>query len=710
MLDPLARLTNAVRGTVRYKLLALTLAPIIVVLPIVLGITVYWGNKFTYDQLFNKVNTDLNVAHDVFERIQSDYLSELKTLGESYLFHQAFDARDMDAVHAQIAALKQEARFSYLHLLDPTGKRIDVLGEGGEAKSTPSLLRAYQGRGGVGVEIFSAEQLAREGLADEVSLTLLDTPRARPTDRSREERGMMIRAVYPLTDARGTVRAVLDGGVLLNGNFAFVDAIRDLVYGEGSLAEGSIGTVTVFLEDVRISTNVPLAPGERALGTRVSNEVRSKVLDHGVIWRDRAFVVNDWYISAYEPIVDVFGDRVGMLYAGYLEAPYKAALNQAYGVLALLFLLLMAVSALLSINGAKSIFRPIERMSAVVRATREGRITRVGQVQSSDELGVLAGEFDAMLDLLSDRALEIQQWADQLESKVDERTAELRTRNAELQRTISVLRQTRQQLVVAEKLAALGELTAGVAHEINNPTQVMLGNLEMLSDQLGEHADAVKPEIELVIAQVYRIQEIINNLLRYARPGEYAGYLTDVDVNPLLDDSVKLVQHLRKQRGFELSLQPGASQWVSINAQELQQVLVNLLVNAIHALPEIGGRIQVSSEDWDDKGVVISVRDNGKGMDANQVDRVFNPFFSTKGQGEGTGLGLSVSYGLIRRYGGNISVKSRPGEGSDFRVWLLSEPVITEDEQTIAEQLHEIENHPLADGGASERPRLSAVK
>ena len=267
----------------------------------------------------------------------------------------------------------------------------------------------------------------------------------------------------------------------------------------------------------------------------------------------------------------------------------------------------------------------------------------------------------------------------------------MQRKNADLLRTIRVLRETRQQLVVAEKLAALGELTAGVAHEINNPTQVMLGNLDVITAQLGPALRPVQNEIDLVIEQIYRIQEIINNLLQYARPNEFAGYMTEVDVNMLVSDTLKLVQHMRKEATFSIKLDLQASNHVKINQQELQQVLVNLIVNAIHAIQDRNGKILIMSRDWDDRGVMICVKDDGVGMDEEQLGRIFNPFYSTKGQGEGSGLGLSVSYGLIRRYGGNISVKSTPGEGAEFTIWLLSEPELIEDEATITEQLHAIE-------------------
>ena len=670
------RLARSISDTVRHKLLALTLVPVAVVLPVALAGLTSWGASFTYDQLFIKVNTDLAVAHDIFERLQRDRLNQLARLSESYRFRKAMAEHDQTTVQTLIDDLKHAAHFSFLRVIPAAELDADDLDE-------PL----------VGIEILDPDALREldPALASSVRLPLLQTRRARPTERRLEDRGMAIRARQPVFSLGGHVVAVLDGGVLLNNNFTFVDAIRDLVYGPGSLPAGSIGTVTVFLDDVRISTNVPRGAGERALGTRVSDEVSRTVLDRGDTWINRAFVVNDWYISAYEPIVDTNGRRVGILYAGYLEAPFRAALWKTLGLALLVLVGLLALYALLAIRGAKSIFHPVEKMSQVVRATRLGKPLRVGEVQSHDELAELAHEFDAMLDRLEQQAAAMQRWAEQLEEKVAERTAELQQRNDELQRTITVLRDTRRKLVTAEKLAALGELTAGVAHEINNPVQVMLGNLDVLVAELGTRTEPVQPQIDLVIEQVYRIQTIIEKLLKYARPGEYAGYLTEVDVNLVIQDTVALVSHLQKQHPSDLTIEPAATRHIIINEQELQQVLVNLVSNAVHALPSSGGKITLGASDWDDRGVCITVTDNGSGMDEDQCSQIFNPFYSTKPEGQGTGLGLSVSYGLIRRYGGDITVESQLGVGSRFTVWLRAEPQIVEDAETIAEQLHAFE-------------------
>jgi two-component system NtrC family sensor kinase len=647
---------------VRRKLLTLALLPLALVLPLALAGLTTWGASFTYEQLYIKVNTDLAVAHDLFERIQQDHLGSLARLSDSYRFRSALTDDDEVKVRQLIAQTAREASFSFLRLVPVADHPL------------PS----------VGIEVLGPQELAAldPALPGSVRLPLIQTRRAGPTRRTLEDRGMLIRARHPVVNADGTIESMLDGGVLLNNNFTFVDAIRDLVYGPGSLPSGSIGTVTVFLDDVRISTNVPRRAGERALGTRVSQEVKHAVLDNGETWINRAFVVNDWYIH---------GDRVGILYAGYLEAPFRTALWKTVGLALLLLVGLLSLYAVLAVRGAKSIFRPVEKMSHVVRATHLGQSMRVGKVESRDELAELAREFDAMLERIEQQTTQLQSWAAQLEEKVDERTTELQQRNDQLQHTVNVLRETRRKLVTAEKLAALGELTAGVAHEINNPTQVILGNLDILMAQLGKQLEPVRPEIDLIIEQIYRIQAIIEKLVKYARPDEYAGYLAQLDVNQVIGDTIALIKHMQKKRAFRLTLKLDATQPVTINEQELQQVLVNLISNAVHALPDVGGEITLGSADWEDLGVCISVTDNGAGMHEDQLSQIFNPFYSTRREGEGTGLGLSVSYGLVRRYGGDITVASEPGAGTRFKVWLKTEPEIIEDAESIAEQLQAFE-------------------
>ncbi|MEJ2480475.1 MAG: cache domain-containing protein [Acidihalobacter sp.] len=681
------RAIDPFRRSLRYKLLLLALLPILVGAPVTMGVAAYWIKAFVYHQLYNKVNSDLAVAHDIFVRTGHDYLDRLGSLAESYSFRTSLRRQDKQALRRQLLALKVKAGLAFLHLMGPDGRWLDA---GGGRKGVPSPLfsPALNGRSGVGVEVFSQQELAHESkaLAESVRLPLLPTPHAAPSSRKVEEQGMIVRLMYPVKNLDGKVVAVLDGGVLLNSDFRFVDAIRNLVYGPGSLLQGSIGTVTLFLGDVRISTNVPLRPGERALGTRVSQVVREQVLGRGERWIDRAFVVNDWYISAYEPIVSDAGNRVGMLYAGFLERPYDEALRNAFGLFLGLFALLFVPGVWFAVHTARGIFKPIEAIGAVVRSTRQGVERRIGDVGSEDEIGLLAHEFDAMLDRLQQHARLIELSHDSLERKVTERTQALQRKNADLERTIALLRQTRRQLVEAEKLAALGELTAGVAHEINNPVAVILGNIEVLRDELGDGAAPVREEIDLIIRQVYRIKAIVENLLHYARPAAgFDGEMHRIDVNAVIDDTLSLMRHTFKKAGVEVTFEPGELEPVGLHRQVLQQVMLNLLGNAVNALPQ-GGNIHVATKPWGTRGIVVVVRDSGSGIAPEHMARLFEPFFTTRP--EGTGLGLPISYGLVRRYGGRITARSTPGKGSEFRVWLLYEPAFIEDEETHLLRLH----------------------
>ncbi|MFT4607930.1 MAG: two-component system NtrC family sensor kinase, partial [Chitinophagales bacterium] len=275
---------NRVQHTVRYKVLVLVLFPILLVMPIALMLAIYWGANFSYEQLYIKVNTDLSVSHDIFERIKRDYLNTLGKTADSYTFRSALADDNSEAINQQIGQLKREYSFSYVQLIDVYGQPLHSANQSThniDARRSSALKAAQIGKASVGVEIFSANDLKRQQLAEQVQLPLIETPRARATEKVFEDRGMMIRALYPIVDTNKRILAILEAGVLLNANFSFVDAIRDLVYGPGSLIEGSIGTVTVFLDDVRINTNVPVQTGERALGTRVSDEVRTIVLDQG---------------------------------------------------------------------------------------------------------------------------------------------------------------------------------------------------------------------------------------------------------------------------------------------------------------------------------------------------------------------------------------------------------------------------------------------
>jgi two-component system NtrC family sensor kinase len=665
----LGRVEPPSRRSFRVRLLLLALLPLGVVLPLLLAVLAIWGGDYFDRLLTTKVRTDLAVAHGYFERVTDGVGSSVDGLANSARLGRALVQpadRRAGAIAELLAEVRLGQRLDFLRFLDvDRSNRV--------AADWPVIKAALAGVARTETEIFSAAQLRQIDpvLAERALTPLIATANAQPDQRQMEDRGLMVHSAAAVRDADGHLLGVLEGGVLLNKNLAFIDRLNDIVYPAGALPVGSAGTATLFLGDVRVATNVRLFEGGRAIGTRVSAAVHAAVLDEGRTWLDRAFVVNDWYVSAYEPLLDSHEQRIGMLYVGFLDGPFAQARQQTFAIVVGLFALAMGVAAIFAVIWARRVFRPIERMHSTMHAIERGDAdARVGEVETEDELGVVAAHFDQLLDRLQAQAESLKRWGDSLDAKVAERTAEL-------EQAVADLRAAQSQLVMNEKMAAIGQLTAGVAHEINNPIAVIQGNLDVLRDILGPAAAPVAPEIRLIHEQVHRIRLIVTKLLQFARPQDYVGYLEPVAPAPLIQDSLVLVGHLLKKGNIAIELHLDSTRNVLCNRNELQQVLINLMVNAIQAMPD-GGVLTLAAEDWDEAdmpiGLRLAVTDSGPGISDEDRERLFKPFF-TAGKPGGTGLGLWVSQSLVERYGGKITVDSAPVRGTRFAVWLRFEPL-----------------------------------
>lgn len=676
-------------GSVRNKLLAIALLPLLVVFPLMLLALALWGNA-AYDRLLiTKVRSDLAVARGYFDQVLTEVGSGTQGVADSRALFDAWKAlhnapgparaAPTSALAQQLSTARERLGLDLLVLYDAQGRAIarDQMANTPTdlARDLPAmpadLAPASQGtraRPQARLLLLGPEALAALApqLRPRVMVPLVPTRNAAPTDRNTEDRAMVALTSVPVRDGTGRTVAMVVGGLLLNQNLDFIDHINRIVYPDGSLPFGSQGTATLFLDDVRITTNVRLFQDQRAIGTRVSQTVRDRVLGQGQTWLARAFVVNDWYVSAYEPLLDAAGQRIGMLYVGFLEQPFRLVRYALLAVTGLIFLLAMAVSAWFSLRWARSIFRPVEQMNRTMQRVEDGEAhARVGGLPAHDELGALAGHLDQLLDVIDDKTRALQRWGDELDLKVAERTQALEASNASLQLA-------QEQLVKSEKLAAIGQLTASIAHEVNNPIAVMQGNLDLMRETLGPQGAAVRDELRLMDEQIERMRLIVTQLLQYARPTEYAGYTDALDANQLVDDCLVLVQHLLAKTGIEVQRDLRALHTAGFNRQELQQVVINLLINAIQAMPQ-GGVLRLSTRDLPD-GVALTVEDSGPGLSPAVMQRLFRPFFTTKN--DGNGLGLWISLGLVERYGGSLVASNRSDgtAGAAFTLNLLSEP------------------------------------
>ena len=223
-----------------------------------------------------------------------------------------------------------------------------------------------------------------------------------------------------------------------------------------------------------------------------------------------------------------------------------------------------------------------------------------------------------------------------------------------------------RRLVQADKLSSIGLLAAGVAHEVNTPLAVISTYAQMLAKQISEDEQKSKL-LDKIAKQTFRASEIVNSLLSFSRtsPTEFV----EVDVSKVIQETLNLVEHQLKKSGVEVKLDaPPAMPPVKGNAGKLQQVFLNLFLNARDAM-DAGGTLTVHA--WSEGGFArIEVADNGQGIAPEHLERIYDPFFTTKAARKGTGLGLSVTYGIVREHGGSIEVESRPGAGSRFRVEL----------------------------------------
>ena len=624
---------------------------------------IYTINSSIVRQAQEKVRTDLNSAREIYLS-EVAHIRDVVSLTANAPFTSTVFANGRQArLSSLLSPLRSSERLDILTAVSSDGRVLfrarnpEVFGDSRAGDRLVS--RALRGEAVAGTAIFSPEDLLKEGpdLARQATIEVIDTPRARPSDKHVGRSGMLLVSSAPVRDSRGRIVGALYGGVLLNGNNNLVDKIKRIVY-EGVQYQGEdAGTATMFLDDMRINTNVQTKGGGRAIGTRLSEEVYNHVIVNKKKWIDPAFVVKDWYFSAYEPILDLDGKVVGSLYVGMLGKPYTEIKRNVTlifcGVLLFGSLVGLAVSGFIG----SRLSRPIRELQNLVKRFSAGEKDVQIAVTTRDEIGDLAGEFNTMTGKLNQREAEIRELNSELERKVSERTAELEEKN-------KLLIKAKEDLVRAEKLAAVGELAAGVAHEINNPMAIIRGNAELLQMAIPATSPC-REEADIIARQVGRVERIVASLLQFAR--RERRYLEKTNINRLLDEILGQVGHQVPLAGITVRKEfaPELAQ-VNGDDDQLRQVFTNLILNAVQAMPKGGTLTVATEEDIPAELCVVTVSDSGIGIAPDNLQQIFNPFFTTKATG--TGLGLSVSYGIVKDHGGSITVWSEEEKGTTFRV------------------------------------------
>lgn len=444
----------------------------------------------------------------------------------------------------------------------------------------------------------------------------------------------------PVQDSRG----VLVGAVLVGTQLeTLLTQLQDQAKPDGVVVLDANGTLlaTSFLEPDEGFAQFQLTAAEVAA-------IEDTSLFHPVTLNARPYDVLYSPFKIREVKVGLLGVVLNKEYVVSTEATSRYSL-------AAVFALGVASVIIIGVLLAQSIAKPILQLRQVSHAVASGDLNQRTGLRRPDEIGELAADFDLMTDRLRERTAE----AARLYAETVQRNKELADINARLQ-------SAQQQLIQSEKLAAVGQLTAGIVHDVKNPLAVIKGLAEILQEEDGLNA-FVREQLTLIRDNASRANTIVTDLLKFAR--QSTPEMMRRDLRETIHSSVRLTEYLARRGKVELTPQvPDEAVLVMYDAQQIEQVLINLIQNAIQAMPG-GGKLRVGLTEAD--GVaVIQVQDTGIGIPAENLHRIFDPFFTTKPEGEGTGLGLSVSYGIVRRHRGEIRAASIVGQGTTFTINL----------------------------------------
>jgi len=633
----------------------------VVVLCLIASVGVPAGLSFITRTLrseaMSRVEIDLGAAWAAFETERERLQSTLGLIGQGEPIRAALEGASDFGLRDRLEALRLRHELDLLTVVDSSGRviqrsrtpyrRDDAL------SADPVVRRALAGQAASGTIVVSAEELRAKGaeLAERAFIPLLLTERAMPSDRSFEDRGMVLEAALPILDDEGRVRGALIGGVLLNRKFALVDRIRDTVFGDRTFEGKPVGTVTLFLGDVRIATNVMLDAGTRALGTRVSREVYERVLEEGRRFADRAFVVNDWYLSAYDPIRDPDGRVVGILFVGLLERAYlqyREGLAREYLAISFLAALISVVAAFVISRGLR---RPVARLVAATRAIAAGDLgARVPVTGGGQEMIELGRAFNSMAETLQVGKVELER------------------RETDLQRAYSE---------AAEKNRAYLEMLGFVTHELKSPLASIVFGIGSLRDGLlgpltGEQEAALR-------AAAHSADYLSATIANYLNLGKLEGSrleleLEDVAIGPeVVEPLVERTAELAAEGGIRFENRIGTEVVARCDRRLAAAVLDNLISNAIK-YGRAGGLVRLEAERSAPEVWTIRVWNEGPGFPPESADRLFRKFSRIPGErGDtkpGTGLGLYVSRQIVERHGGRIWAESEPGAWARFSFTL----------------------------------------
>jgi two-component system NtrC family sensor kinase len=613
-------------------------------------------NRSTMDEVENRVRQDINTAMLIYNYKMERIVSLVQFHAEgSDLLGDLFSGKlrkieSLKSLIRNVPITETAGDHPYLDMLsvlDMQGMvlyRATNLGIKGDSMLWDPVVRKCIETGvpQSSTELMPLEKIIHENpsLAERVTIEIIKTPESNDLQETRLSEGMVMRAAHPIQDRNKKQIGVLVGGLLLSRDPSIVDKIKETVSHDEQYGGHEVGFAAIVQGGVLTSTTVMTNDNQRAIGTILSKDVYDRVLTQGKEWVGRAFVVNDWYITACKPIYNINLKLIGMLYTGILEAKYRDIRWKMICVNLGITVLGMIIALYIWLRISNTIINRIRILKKGTEAIASGNLDYRLRPDKISGFDLLDEAFNDMSRSLKDR---------------DER-----------------LQKTHVQLMRSEKLAALGEMAAGVAHEINNPLGGILLYSNLVLEDIPESCTAQK-NMKKIIHQTNRCKRIVQSLLDFARSP--TGEMLPLQINDIVLIALNLVKDQSMFHGIEVETRFAENIGEVIgDPSRLEQVFLNLFVNAADAMREKGGKLKITTSAVNHR-VRVVVEDTGIGIDEAHLPHIFEPFFTTKEPGLGTGLGLSIVYGVIQSHNGTIDVESTPGEGTTFIVSLPASAV-----------------------------------
>jgi two-component system NtrC family sensor kinase len=606
-------------------------------------------NRTTVNEAQRRVSLNLRSGWNVIENELDRLRLAATVLGGDPQVLSAFSPPEPESTTASLESVRRKCGFDFLSLTDNQGRVLirtrQPYVRGDYLSNDPFVARALKGQSIAGFAVLDADRLRNEGhdLEERAFMVFEPTPKAKIRAKNSESAGMVIMASAPVADVNGRPLGVIYAGVLLNRNHSLVDKIRSIIFEDQTYNGVQLGNVTIFQWDARIATNVMLTNGHRAIGTRVSQTVYDNGLENALPWYDRAFVVSDWYVTAYDPIRDVENRVIGILYVGILAKTYddiKYSLWEAHAALSTgVALAVFAVSLIF----ARRLTGSLTRLADSAGKIAQGDLNlKVPEPPGNDEVRDLTRAFNMMTASLKDR-----------EDRLNTANAALEQTNCSLQR------------LNANYLDMLGF----VSHELKNTLGVIYTSARALEIQVGGALSVQQTDLVRNISRsVHAAVDMARKYLDLSRIESAELHVNRQSMDLIQDVIHPIIQEMAPTLSRkEMALHTEFPQALPIFADSslLMTVFRNLFDNAVKYGAEKGEiRIQVSH---DNSGVSGEVWNRGNGLPVDQLERIFEKFVRFDPCGDasrGSGLGLYITREIIAKHGGRIWAESEPG------VWM----------------------------------------